>query len=59
VSVLAVVLVGLLLPITPFAPALGFFPLPPLYFVFLALFTTTYLGLVELVKRRLMRKLLT
>ncbi len=59
VSVLAVVLVGLLLPITSLAPALGFVPLPPLYFAFLVLFTVTYLGLVELAKRRLMRKQLS
>ncbi len=58
VTVLAVVLVGLLLPFTPLAPTLGFVPLPPLYFAYLVLFTATYLGLVELVKRRLMRKLM-
>ncbi|AZI44242.1 magnesium-translocating P-type ATPase [Deinococcus psychrotolerans] len=48
-----VVLVGALLPFTPLSGLLGFVPLPPLYFVFLIGATLTYLGLVELVKRRL------
>ncbi|WP_225430172.1 cation transporting ATPase C-terminal domain-containing protein, partial [Deinococcus detaillensis] len=48
-----VVLVGALLPFTPLSGLLGFVPLPPLYFVFLTFATLTYLGLVELVKRRL------
>jgi hypothetical protein len=39
-------------------PTLGFVPLPGAYFVFLGGVTMTYLVLVELVKRRLMRKLL-
>jgi hypothetical protein len=39
-------------------PTLGFVPLPGAYFVFLGGVTTTYLVLVELVERRLMRKLL-
>ena len=54
VTTVAVVVVGLVLPFTPLAAALGFVPLPPLYFGFLALATITYLGFVELVKRRLM-----
>ena len=37
---------------------LGFVPLPAAYFVFLVAATLTYLGLVEVVKRRLMRNLL-
>jgi Mg2+-importing ATPase len=55
VTTVAVVVVGLALPFTPLATPLGFVPLPPLYFGFLALATVTYLGCVELVKRRLMR----
>jgi Mg2+-importing ATPase len=35
---------------------LGFVPLPPGYFVFLAVATLTYLALVEMVKRPLMRR---
>lgn len=55
---LLVVAVGILLPYTPLAHALGFTPLPTLYFLFLAAMTATYLLLVEVVKRRLMRRLL-
>ncbi len=58
-SVLVVVLVGLLLPSTPLAGPLGFVPLPVTYFLFLFGVTSTYLVLVELVKRRLMRRLAT
>jgi len=53
-----VVLIGVILPFTPLATTLGFVPLPSVYFVFLGGVTVTYLGLVELVKRRLLRKLL-
>ena len=49
---------GVILPFTPLASTLGFVPLPGAYFVFLGGATTTYLILVELVKRRLMRRLL-
>jgi Mg2+-importing ATPase len=50
-----VVLAGLAIPFSPFAATLGFVPLPGLYFAFLAAATVTYLGFVEIVKRRLMR----
>ena len=53
----AIVLVGMALPFSPLAGLLGFVPLPATYFLILAVFTATYLGLVELVKRRLMRHL--
>jgi P-type Mg2+ transporter len=52
------VLIGLVLPFTPLAPILGFVPLPWTYFLFLAGATLTYLVLVELVKRRLMGRML-
>jgi len=52
------VLIGLGLPFTPLAPVLGFVPLPGTYFLFLAGATLTYLVLVEVVKRRLMRRIL-
>jgi Mg2+-importing ATPase len=55
VTTLSVVAVGLALPFTPFAPALGFVPLPAGFFVFLAAVTVTYLALVEVVKRRVLR----
>jgi len=51
-------LIGALLPFSPLAGALGFTPLPAAYFVFLLVATGTYLALVEVVKRRLMRRLL-
>jgi Mg2+-importing ATPase len=58
VTTVLVVLIGVILPFTPFAATLGFVPLPGAYFVFLGTVTMTYLVLVELVKRRLMRRLL-
>jgi P-type Mg2+ transporter len=57
ITTLLIVLIGLVLPYSPLAGLLGFVPLPPLFFPILALFTLTYLALVELVKRRLMRHL--
>src|SRR5207248_8905856 len=57
VTTVLVVLIGVILPFTPLAATLGFVPLPGAYFVFLGGATATYLILVELVKRRLMRKL--
>ncbi|WIG54614.1 MAG: Mg(2+) transport ATPase, P-type [Rhodanobacteraceae bacterium] len=53
-TVLGAVTVGTLLPFTPIGADLGFIPLPPMFFVFLAAATATYLLLVELVKRRFM-----
>ncbi len=58
ITTLAVVAVGLLLPFTPLSNVLGFTPLPGKYFLFLAAMTVTYLFFVEVVKRRLMRRLL-
>ena len=57
VTTLLVVGAGLLLPFTPLGRLLGFTPLPLSYFVFLFAATVTYLLLVELVKRRLMRRI--
>jgi len=48
-----IVVVGILLPYTPLAAPLGFVPLPPGFFLFLAGVTVTCLALVEVVKRRL------
>lgn len=56
VTTLLIVLLGMLLPVSPLAPALGFVPLPPLYFLFLTLAIVIYLSLVEIVKRWLMRR---
>jgi Mg2+-importing ATPase len=58
ITTLTIVLVGLLLPFTPLASVLGFTPLPAAYFVFLVAATSTYLLLVEVAKRRLMKRLL-
>lgn len=54
VSVVAAVMAGLVIPMTPLAADLGFVPLPPASFVFLTAATATYLLLVELVKHRFM-----
>ena len=56
ITTLVIVAIGILLPYTPLAGLLGFKPLPPLYFLFLAGMVVIYLLLVELVKRRLMRR---
>jgi Mg2+-importing ATPase len=51
-TVLAVVSLGMVLPFVPTAQRLlGFEPLPPVFFVFLFVVVTTYLGLVELAKQ--------
>ena len=57
ITVLLIVACGMLLPYTPLAAPLGFTPLPALYFLFLAGMIVTYLLLVEVVKRWLMRRL--
>jgi Mg2+-importing ATPase len=58
ITVILVVLFGLILPYTPLAGPLKFVPLPGLYFLFLAGMIITYLILVEIVKRWLMRRLI-
>jgi P-type Mg2+ transporter len=57
ITTILVVCIGIILPFTPLAGTLGFTPLPPLYFLFLAGMIIIYLLLVEIVKRRLMRRL--
>ncbi len=54
-TTLFIVAVAVALPFMPFAAALGFVPLPATFFVFLALVTVTYLAVVEVVKRWLLR----
>jgi len=56
ITTLLIVVVGFVLPYSPLAGPLGFTPLPALYFLFLAGMIVSYLLLVELVKRRLMRR---
>ncbi|HXY12869.1 MAG TPA: magnesium-translocating P-type ATPase [Terriglobales bacterium] len=53
---LATVAVGILLPFSPFAGALGFTAMPAGFFVFLAVATGVYLVLVEFAKRWLLRR---
>jgi Mg2+-importing ATPase len=56
VTVVTIVLIGVLLPYTPLAEPLGLTALPPLFFLFLIVATGTYLLLVEVGKRILMRR---
>jgi len=58
VTTIAVVLCGFLLPFTRLGALIGFTPVPAGFLLFIAAATTTYLMLVEVVKRRLMRTLL-
>jgi Mg2+-importing ATPase len=58
-TTLGIVAIAMVLPYSPFAHALGFTPLPAIYYVFLGAATMTYLLLVELAKRRLMRHIIT
>jgi len=55
-TTLAIVGIGILLPISPVAHVLGFTPLPSSYFVFLGLAVWVYLVLVEIGKRLLLRR---
>jgi Mg2+-importing ATPase len=56
-TTLVVVVIGGILPYTPLAGALGLSPLPAAYFLFLGV-VGTYLLIVEVVKRRVMRRLI-
>ena len=55
-TVVGVVTFALILPFTPLAAVIGFVPLQPAFLLFVLIATATYLGLVELVKRRLMKR---
>jgi Mg2+-importing ATPase len=57
-TTMAVVIAGIVLPFTSLGKIVGFTPLPVAFFLFLAGATVTYLLLVEVVKRKLMRRLL-
>ena len=54
-TTVGVVAIACALPFTPLATWLGFEPLPVSYFVFLACATATYLALVQLMKRFVVR----
>lgn len=57
-TTIAVVIAGIVIPFTSLGRILGFTPLPVGFFLFLAGATATYLLLVEIIKRKLMRRLL-
>jgi Mg2+-importing ATPase len=57
VTTLAIVIIGVVLPATPLATVLGFTRLPVSYFAFLIPATLTYLAMVEVAKRQLVRRL--
>ena len=56
IAVIGIVVIGMVLPYTPLAGPLGFTPLSPLFFLYLIVATGTYLVLVEIGKRVLMRR---
>jgi Mg2+-importing ATPase len=55
-TTVVVMAVGLWLPVSPLAPALGFVPLPGLYWPILALTLLCYLALTQIVKHVLLRR---
>jgi Mg2+-importing ATPase len=58
-TTVAIVIFGTVLPYTPLGSLIGFTALPIAFLLFIALATGTYLLLVEAVKRKLMRGLVT
>jgi Mg2+-importing ATPase len=58
ITAVAVVVVGVVLPYSPVARPLGMVPLPPAYLLFVGLIVPSYLILVELLKGRLLRRVL-
>ena len=55
IATVSIVIIGFLIPYSPFARLLGFTALPGPYLAFLAFSTVTYLMMVEFAKRRLAR----
>ena len=55
-TTLGIVLIGTLIPSTPLAESLKFTPLPPIYFAFLGAATVTYLLMVQMAKRLLIKR---
>ena len=58
ITTIAIVLFGTVLPYTSLGSLIGFTPLPITFLLFILFAASTYLLLVEAVKRRLMRRLL-
>jgi Mg2+-importing ATPase len=57
ITTIAVVIFGGVLPFLSLGSALGFDPLPPVYFIFLTIVVGTYLCIVEVVKHRVIGNL--
>ena len=57
-TTLAVTGIGVMLPASPLAPMLGLTVPPPIYFGFLVPTTATYLALVQVVKRRVIARVM-
>ena len=55
-TTLLIMAIGAYLPYSPLAPALGFVPLPPLFWPILLLTLACYVGLTQLIKTWLIRK---
>jgi Mg2+-importing ATPase len=55
-TTLFIMAVGAYLPISPLAHALGFVPLPPLYWLLLIVTLICYVGLTQIIKTWLIRK---
>ena len=55
-TTVTIMAIGLLLPISPLAPALGFVALPPRYWPILALTLLSYMLLTQMVKVWLVRR---
>lgn len=56
ITILAVVLIGLLIPLSPLGPPFGFNRLPWFYFVFLIMVIGCYLANVEILKKWIMKR---
>jgi Mg2+-importing ATPase len=55
-ATVAIMAIGVWLPVSPFASALGFVALPPLYWPILVVTLLCYLALTQLVKQVLLRR---
>ena len=55
-TTLLIMAIGAYLPYSPVAPALGFVPLPPVYWLLLLGTLLCYVGLTQLIKTWLIRK---
>ena len=56
ITTIVIMMVGVWLPFSPMAKALGFVHLPPLYWPLLALTLVCYMGLTQIIKSWLFRR---